>query len=165
MLMENQKALSIVGTVLVLGIVCPSANAQLEQASLHKVDSLHLGNSLEDVSASTSGGGLGYVELADLIRPNGSRVLLGFQPILVSSTFGTNASSFRPTLVPAHNFTEQRSDGPSGRSDGWKFMLAPCLYVDGWNKRRRWGQGHPSTGKGRFFGCLGQPRAWWNGSS
>jgi hypothetical protein len=139
MLMENQKALSIVVTVLALEIVCPSANAQFEEVSLHKVDSLHLGNSLEDVSASTSGRGLGYVELVDLNRPDSSRVLSSFQPILVSSTFGINASSFRPTLVPTHNFTEQQSDAPSGSSDGWKFMLAPSLYVDGWNKRRRWG--------------------------
>ncbi|MEE9216092.1 MAG: hypothetical protein V3U32_01535 [Anaerolineales bacterium] len=137
--MENQKALSIVVTVLVLGIVCPSANAQFEEVSLYKVDSLHLGNSLAGLSASTSGRGLGYVKLADLNRPDGSRVLLGSQPNLVSSTFSTNASSFRPTLVPTHNFTEQQSDAPSGSSDGWKFMLAPSLYVDGWNKRRRWG--------------------------
>ena len=133
MLMENQKALSIVVTVLVLEIVCRSAKAQFEEVSLHKFDSLHLGNSLEGVSASTSGRGLGYVEIADLNRPDGSRVLLGFQPILVSSTFGTNASSFRPTLVPTHNFTEQQSDAPSGSSDGWKFVLAPYMWMAGIN--------------------------------
>jgi len=131
--MENQKAPSIVVTVLVLGIVCPSANAQFEGVSLYMVDSLHLANSLGGVSAPTSGTGLGYVNLADLNRPDGPRVFLGFQPTLVSSTFGTNASSFRPTLVPTPNFTEQQSDAPSGSSDGWEFVLAPYMWMAGIN--------------------------------